>query len=167
MWPPPAPSSFIGGRFSSAGICPPRLAPTVSMMYLPSSPLELAKPCGKRADLEFISPRTLSQAHIHDAGICHGAAGIAHLFHRMARATGDEQLYLAARAWIVETLRMRSNVAIAGYPRVYESGGELRFEEDATLLTGAIGTALVLHAAISEVEPRWDRLLLVDLPEKP
>ena len=111
--------------------------------------------------------RTLQQAHIHDAGICHGAAGVAHLFHRMARATGDEQLYLAARAWIVEVLRMRSNVAIAGYPRVFESGGELRFEEDATLLTGCVGVALVLHAAISEEEPRWDRLLLVDLPEKP
>ena len=111
--------------------------------------------------------RTLSQAHIHDASICHGAAGIAHLFHRMARATGDEQLYLAARAWIVETLRMRTNVGIGGYPRVYEAGGELALDDDGSLLTGAVGVALVLHAAISEVEPRWDRLLLVDLPAKP
>jgi hypothetical protein len=108
--------------------------------------------------------RTLEQAHIRDASICHGAAGIAHMFHRMARATGDESLLIAARAWIVETMRMQTDAPIAGFPRVFESGGEFQFEEDATLLTGCVGVALVLHAAISEVEPRWDRLLLVDLP---
>ena len=108
--------------------------------------------------------RTLEQAHIHDANICHGAAGIAHLFHRMARATNDQTLYTAARAWIDETLRARNDAPIAGYPRVFEEGGDLRMEEDATLLTGCAGVALVLEAAISEIEPKWDRLLLVDLP---
>lgn len=108
--------------------------------------------------------RTLAEAHFHDASLCHGAAGIAHVFHRMARATRDQTLAIAARAWIVETLRMQSNVPIAGYPRVFEAAGELRYEEDATLLTGCTGVALALHGAISEVEPRWDRLLLLDLP---
>lgn len=108
--------------------------------------------------------RTLEQAAIHDAGICHGAAGVAHLFHRMARATGDATLMQAARAWIDEVLRMRSDTGLGGYARVYEQAGELQFDDDATLLTGAVGTALVLHAAISGLEPAWDRLLLVDLP---
>lgn len=108
--------------------------------------------------------RTLEQAHIRDAGICHGAAGIAHMFHRMARATGDAVLATAARAWIVETLRMQTDAPLAGYPSVCEVAGELVFEPDATLLTGCAGVALVLFAAISEVEPRWDRLLLLDLP---
>jgi hypothetical protein len=108
--------------------------------------------------------RTLAQARIHDACLCHGAAGIAHMFHRMARATGDEVLYTAARAWIGETLRMRTDRPIAGYPRVVESGGELALEEDASLLTGCAGVALALQAAISDVPPAWDRLLLIDLP---
>jgi hypothetical protein len=108
--------------------------------------------------------RTLEQAHIHDAGICHGAAGIAHMLHRMARATKDDSLRTAACAWIVETIRMQSDAPVAGFPRVFEVAGELQFEEDATLLTGCVGVALVLHAAISEVEPRWDKLLLLDLP---
>ncbi|MDQ3340932.1 MAG: lanthionine synthetase C family protein [Myxococcota bacterium] len=108
--------------------------------------------------------RTLEQAHIRDAGICHGAAGIAHMLHRMARATQDESLRTAACAWIVETIRMQSDAPIAGFPRVFEVAGELQFEEDATLLTGCVGVALVLHAAISEVEPKWDRLLMLDLP---
>jgi hypothetical protein len=107
------------------------------------------------------SSRTLDQTHIHDASICHGAAGIAHMFHRLGRMTNDETLLVAARAWIVETLRMQTDAPIAGYPRVYEVAGELVMEEDATLLTGCTGVALVLHAAISEVDPSWDRLLLV------
>ena len=108
--------------------------------------------------------RTLEQACIRDASICHGAAGIAHMLHRMARATRDEPLRIAARAWIVETMRMQTDAPIAGFPRVYEAAGELVLEEDASLLTGCTGVALVLHAAISEIEPRWDRMLLVDLP---
>lgn len=107
------------------------------------------------------SARTLDQTHIHDASICHGAAGIAHMFHRLGLQTRDEKLLIAARAWIVEVLRMQSDAPIAGYPRVFEVGGELMFEEDATLLTGCTGVALVLHAAISEVDPSWDRLLLI------
>lgn len=108
--------------------------------------------------------RTLEQARIHDAGLCHGTAGIAHMFHRIARATNDEPLRIAARAWTVETLRTQTDAPIAGYPRVYEIAGELMLEEDASLLTGCTGVALALHAAISEVEPAWDRMLLLDLP---
>lgn len=108
--------------------------------------------------------RTLEQAHIRDASLCHGAAGIAHVLHRIGRAIGDPALLTAARAWIVEALRMQSDAPIAGYPSVYEIAGELALEPDATLLTGCAGVALVLHAAISEVEPRWDRMLLLDLP---
>jgi lantibiotic biosynthesis protein len=91
-------------------------------------------------------------------------AGIAHMLHRMGRATGDATLMTAAGAWIVETLRMQTDAPIAGYPSVYEIAGEIALEEDATLFTGCTGVALVLHAAISEVEPRWDRMLLLDLP---
>lgn len=45
-----------------------------------------------------------------------------------------------------------------------ERDGGVALAEDATLLTGCAGVALVLHAAVSEIVPAWDRLLLVDLP---
>jgi hypothetical protein len=32
------------------------------------------------------------------------------------------------------------------------------------LLTGATGIALALLAAVTAVEPAWDRMLLVDIP---
>jgi hypothetical protein len=39
-----------------------------------------------------------------------------------------------------------------------------RREEDPGLLTGAAGIALALPAAITPVEPAWDRMLLVSIP---
>lgn len=111
--------------------------------------------------------RTLVQAQggpARDASVRRGAAGVGHVFHRLARATRDEALATAARAWIVEVLRMQTDAPIAGYPRVDERDGGVALAEDATLLTGCAGVALVLHAAVSEIVPAWDRLLLVDLP---
>jgi lantibiotic biosynthesis protein len=109
--------------------------------------------------------RGMKEAFISDAGICHGAAGIAHLFNRMAQATGEPALRDAAVAWIDHTLAMRSDEPLAGFPaNMPEDDGQRRLVADATLLTGAAGVALVLHAASSETEPSWDRLLLADIP---
>jgi lantibiotic biosynthesis protein len=109
--------------------------------------------------------RTVKEAFITDAGICHGAAGIAHLFNRMAQATGEPSLREAAVTWIDHMLAMRSGEPLAGFPaNVPEEDGIRRMVPDASLLTGAAGVALVLHAASSETEPSWDRLLLVDMP---
>lgn len=65
----------------------------------------------------------------------------------MAQATDDAMLADAARAWIARTRELSSTGGITGDK----------------MLTGVPGVALVLHAAISEVEPVWDRLLLTDL----
>src|SRR5262249_11510965 len=105
--------------------------------------------------------RSYQDAHITDAGVCHGAAGIAHLFNRMAQATGEPRLHDAAVTWIDHTLAMRTDEPLAGFPANNpDDDGRRHYVPDATLLTGAGGVALVLHAACSEVEPAWDRLLL-------
>jgi lantibiotic biosynthesis protein len=120
--------------------------------------LELALDC---------AGRTPQQALISDTGICHGAAGIAHLFNRMAQTTGNATLRDAAVAWVDRTLAMRSELPLAGFPaNMPEDDGKLKLVPDASLLTGAGGVALVLHAACSEIEPAWDRLLLVDMPTR-
>lgn len=111
--------------------------------------------------------RTLQQAFISDAGICHGAAGIAHLFNRMAQATGEPALRDAAVSWIDHTLAMRTDLPLAGFPaNMPDEDGKRKMVADASLLTGAGGVALVLHAASSEIEPAWDRLLLVEMPAR-
>jgi hypothetical protein len=40
-------------------------------------------------------------------------------------------------------------------------GGEVRWDADPGLLTGAAGIALALDAATSNREPEWDRFMLV------
>ncbi|HEY0990027.1 MAG TPA: lanthionine synthetase C family protein [Kofleriaceae bacterium] len=111
--------------------------------------------------------RSLRDAQITDTGICHGAAGIAHLFNRMAQATGEAALRAAAVTWIGHTLAMRTELPLAGFPaNLPEDDGQPRMIADASLLTGAAGVALVLHAASSDIEPSWDRLLLVEMPPR-
>jgi hypothetical protein len=79
-----------------------------------------------------------------EGGLCHGAAGLGHVFGRLAQASGDEELARAARR------------ALGAAMDVPASG-------DASLLTGRAGVGLALLAAASEVEPAWDRALLISL----
>ncbi len=51
--------------------------------------------------------RPTIQSGVLDAGICHGAAGLAHLFNRMHQSTGEPVLGRAARYWLLQTLGMR------------------------------------------------------------
>jgi hypothetical protein len=115
--------------------------------------IELAKNCAGADDDQIL-----------DTGLCHGTAGAMHLFARLAYATGDAGFADEARRWLARTFAMRRHGEdYAGFPmRVPDAAGD-RFEADATLLNGAPGVALALHAMISNVEPTWDRVLLVDL----
>lgn len=83
---------------------------------------------------------------VTESGFFHGSAGLAHQFNRMYQSTGDEELRLAARFWVEQTLAM-------GMP------------DEPGLLRGAAGVALSLLAAATDVEPAWDRLFLLSFQE--
>lgn len=100
---------------------------------------------------------------VRDAGVCHGAAGLAHLFNRFWQASGEEVFRAAARNWIERTLEFRvPGEGIAGF-RAWHAlpGSNGQWAAEPGFLEGATGVALVLLAAVSTVEPEWDRLLLV------
>ncbi|MEO8549241.1 MAG: lanthionine synthetase LanC family protein, partial [Kofleriaceae bacterium] len=103
----------------------------------------------------------LDRVGVHDATLCHGAAGNAHVFNRMFQATGEVAFADAARAWFARTLELRTTEPIAGFSHRLEDGS---LEPAGTLIFGAPGVGLILHAAITEQEPSWDRLFLMDLP---
>lgn len=111
-----------------------------------------------------MAARPFESSQVIDAGLCHGAAGVAHLFNRLFQATGDAELGRAADTWYSRTLAMRNSQPIAGFPRGLPVNQTMTWDPGADLLTGASGVALALHAAISSVEPTWDRLLFTDLP---
>jgi hypothetical protein len=114
-----------------------------------------------------MAARPFESSQVIDAGLCHGAAGVAHLFNRLAQATGDPAFAKAADAWFDHTLAIRRPDGLAGFPRALYNDGNPAWEPSADLLNGAIGVALALHAAISPIEPAWDQLLLADLSPVP
>lgn len=102
------------------------------------------------------------KAGVVDAGLCHGAAGNAHLFNRLFQASGDPVLKEAALFWYRRTFDFeRPEAAFGGFPSYYPTGSDRGWRSDATFLMGAVGVALALLAATTAVEPAWDRLLLL------
>lgn len=97
-----------------------------------------------------------------DASFCHGAAGLSHIYNAAFQLTGDGELRRQARRWLHEVLRLRRpGAGLAGYRSLKLDGGAPRWEHDATLLSGAVGVALVLLAAAGDREPAWQRLFVL------
>lgn len=112
--------------------------------------------------------RPPEQAGAVDAGLCHGAAGIAHIFNRMYQATGDATLGGAARYWLERTLAMRRpGRGVGGFSALAAKDDGTRYwDDDPGILTGAAGIGLALLAATTSIEPEWDRMLLVSTPDR-
>ena len=100
-----------------------------------------------------------------DSGLLRGAAGVAHRLNRRAQVAGEgeeERLAGEARAWFARVLAMRRpGEGIGGFQaRVPDGRGGAAWADDPGFLTGSAGIGLALLAAVSPVEPAWDRLLL-------
>jgi hypothetical protein len=109
--------------------------------------------------------RPSDQAGVQDAGLCHGAAGLGHLFNRLYQATGEPRLAEAARFWFRRTLELRcEDRGIAGFA-AFSPEREEPWLDEPGLLTGAAGVALALLAAATPIEPAWDRMLLVSISQ--
>ena len=111
--------------------------------------------------------RKPESAGVNDAGLCHGAAGLGHIFNRLFQATGESVFREAGRYWLERTLAMRrEGQGIAGFSsyRPVVDGQEEHWEDEVGILEGAAGIALALLAAATDIEPAWDRMLLVSVP---
>lgn len=117
----------------------------------------IAKKCARRPP---------ENTRVSDAAICHGAAGLGHLFNRLYQATGEAEFAEAARFWLARALDMRHpDQGVGGFAvDMSEPDGTERWIDDAGFLTGATGIGLVLLAAVEATEPAWDRVLLAAVP---
>ena len=97
---------------------------------------------------------------------CHGSAGLAHIFNRFYQVTHDELFAGASRYWIDQSVQYRKpGSGVAGYTVwTADKDGEIVSLGRHGLIEGIAGVGLTYLAALSTVEPSWDRIFLVDLP---
>jgi hypothetical protein len=107
--------------------------------------------------------QSMDRSGIIDPALCHGALGNAHMFNRIYQSEGDPRYRDAALTWLERGLAMRKPEAAAGGFLAFRTPPDSphSWEPSPSLLDGAIGVALALIAALTPVEPRWDRLLLL------
>jgi lantibiotic modifying enzyme len=105
--------------------------------------------------------RPMDDCRIFDAGLCHGSAGLAHLFNRMYQASGDPELAEAARAWYRHTLDLQQRGAgIAGYAFLFPPD----WLPVNGFVPGVAGVGLGLLGGVSSLDPAWDQFLAVSVP---
>lgn len=112
--------------------------------------------------------RTFEDAKVGDPCLCHGASGVGHLMNRLFQRTGDELFLNSARFWLGKALELcRDDLPDTGgawsFQREENTKGDFIQRSEAGLLLGASGIGLTLLAAVSDVEPSWDRLFLASL----
>jgi hypothetical protein len=104
----------------------------------------------------------LESTGVKDVPLCHGAAGIAHIFNRIYHTVGDVRCREAAILWFERALAMRQpGTGVGGYTArtLPDRDGPPVWEPSPAFLDGAIGIALALISAVTPTEPHWDRLM--------
>ncbi|MFN7957251.1 MAG: lanthionine synthetase C family protein [Holophagaceae bacterium] len=115
--------------------------------------------------LRKVAAKNPIDAGMFDASLCHGSAGNAHLFNRIFQTTGDPLFKKAALTYFDWTFDHHSNNSIITSFSPWDPDRKFPLESatmDSSFLTGTMGVALALLSGISEIEPEWDRILMVD-----
>jgi lantibiotic modifying enzyme len=98
--------------------------------------------------------------------LCHGSAGLGHLFNRIYQATGVEVFKEEAGKWFRRTIKLRKpGTGIAGFTHYGRNeDGEMAELYDPAFIQGAAGIGLALLAAVTDLEPEWDRVMSISAP---
>jgi hypothetical protein len=118
-----------------------------------------------------VARRSPDSCGVDDACLCHGAAGLGHLLNRLYQATGGAETLAAARTWYHHALGYwqpgRGIGGFLSFSAPKNDFDQLVWQEEPGFLNGSAGAALGLLAAITAIEPAWDRVLLASpLPER-
>jgi hypothetical protein len=114
--------------------------------------------------------RPFARSRVRDAGLCHGSAGLAHLFNRLYQETGEPPLAAASRRWFEHVLDFRRpGLGVAGYQAywVEDDGVTESWLPQSGLLEGVTGIGLALLGGLSEFEPAWDRVMMLSAATPP
>lgn len=102
--------------------------------------------------------KTLEDAGINDAGLCHGTAGLVHMYNRMYYNTGLAEFREAADNWVEQTLKVATfDDGLAGYKTWYQPN----WVPEYSLLGGVSGVGLSLLSHLNQDCAAWDECLLL------
>ena len=102
--------------------------------------------------------RILNENMVEDAGLCHGCAGIAHIFNRMYISTKVVDFKDAADFWISKTLdKGKFGDGLAGYKFMREGN----VSNEISILEGIAGIGLALMSYLDSDIQEWDECLLM------
>jgi hypothetical protein len=110
------------------------------------------------AAMEAVYRRPLAARQIDSPTFCHGVAGLQQITLRFANDCDSTLFVDAARALHRQIVDAYEPESLLGYRDVERGGGRV---DRPGFLDGAAGIPLVLLAAATEVEPRWDALFLL------
>jgi lantibiotic modifying enzyme len=97
---------------------------------------------------------------VMDAGLCHGATGIAQIFQRAYHETNDLIFHDTANYWLEKTLEMaKFDDGLAGFKKW--AGNEKQWETCYSLLEGITGIGLCFLSALDNKLLSWDECLLL------
>lgn len=129
----------------------------------------MERPAVEREALEILLNTTtrtdLKETSVVDAGLCHGTSGLAHIYNRLYQDSQIDIFKDAALFWYKETFKMsKYDNEFVGFSIPYYLSDEekdLNREYNTSFLTGITGIGLSLLSAIYNVEPEWDKYLLL------
>lgn len=105
--------------------------------------------------------KNLEELGVVDPGICHGTAGICHIYNRMFFYTQNETFKEAADFWLNETFEIAyHDSGLAGY-KAWSNMNNTGFYNDYSFLEGVAGIGLVLLNQLNNEEPVWDECLML------
>ena len=82
--------------------------------------------------------RSTEESGVVDAGLCHGAGGVGHLYHRLYRTTGDARLKAIARRSLADALEpRRPGTGVAGFAPAAAPGADAEAQAEAAARPGA------------------------------
>ncbi len=96
---------------------------------------------------------------LEGSAFCHGRAGLLQVLLRFHNATHDQIFAEAATQIFDEIVNLFSPEFAFGFKNYHKES--MDGDDDPRLFDGAAGTALVLAAAVFDVEPRFDRIFLL------
>jgi lantibiotic modifying enzyme len=108
----------------------------------------------KNAFIKASGRKQDSEPHpISDPFICHGSAGLAHMFNRAYCQLELGELREASLRWVKETMNFLDDPDYMA--------GVKRQEERLDILNGVAGTSIVLSGLIMKDAPSWDKYFLL------